>query len=116
MENINATGTHLDFTSHGYHAHLSGPPASVEQPRHVPTEDELESYVPSLPTGWATGGQSSVQPPKRVVPVKKEVEDKPKKKTTRHRLPKDAVAGKPFTEDVSFAPVSVIRVLQADTW
>lgn len=101
MENINATATHLDFTSHGYQAHLSGPPASVEQPRHVPTADELESYVPSLPTGWATGGQSSIQPPKRVVPVKKEVEEKPKKKTTRHRLPKDAVAGKPFTEDVS---------------
>jgi signal recognition particle subunit SRP72 len=61
----------------------------------------LESYVPSLPTGWAAGGQKPAQaqqPPKQ---VKKEVTKKPKK-GTRHKLPKGAVAGKAVNEDVCF--------------
>ena len=100
LENISATSAHLDFISSGYHAHLSAPPSTVELPRHIPSEGELESYVPSLPSGWAVGGQKPAQtkqPPK----VKKEVVEKPKK-GTRHRLPKDAVAGKAVNEDVRF--------------
>jgi signal recognition particle subunit SRP72 len=95
-----ATSAHLDFISNGYKSHLNAPPATLEQPRHVPAEGELESYVPSLPTGWAVGGQKATQAPKKVAPVKKETVDKPKK-GTRHKLPKGAVAGKPSNEDVS---------------
>lgn len=102
VDNIAATSTHLDFTSHGYQSHLTAPPPTVEQPRHVPSGGDLETYVPSLPTGWAIGGQSSTaQAPKKVAPVKKDATEQPKKKTTRHKLPKDAVAGKSHTDDVS---------------
>lgn len=102
MENLSATSAHLDFTSHGYHSHLTAPPPSVDQPRHVPNADDLESYVPSLPTGWATGSLGPAQAQKKAAAVKKEVPEKPKKTGARHKLPKDAVAGKSFTEDVGF--------------
>jgi signal recognition particle subunit SRP72 len=102
LENMSATSAHLEFISHGYHSHLSALPATVEQPRHVPSEGELETYVPSLPSGWAVGGQkpSQAQAPK-MVEAKKEVE-KPKK-AARHKLPKGAVVGNAFNEDVRYA-------------
>jgi len=104
LENISATSAHFDFISSGYHSHLSAPPSTVELPRHIPLEGELESYVPSLPSGWALGGQKPAQT-KQAPKVKKEVAEKPKK-GPRHRLPKDAVAGKAVNEDV--CPFSMI--------
>lgn len=103
LENISATSAHLDFISSGYHSHLSAPPSTVELPRHIPSEGELESYVPSLPSGWAVGGQKPAQT-KQAPKVKKEVVEKPKK-GPRHRLPKDAVAGKAVNEDVRLIPM-----------
>lgn len=99
LENISATSAHSDFISSGYHSYLSAPPSNADQPRHVPSEGELESYVPSLPTGWAVGGQkpTQAQPPRQ---VKKQVAEKPKK-GTRHKLPKGAELGKAVNEDVS---------------
>jgi len=104
LENISATSAHLDFISSGYHSHLSAPPSTVELPRHIPSEGELESYVPSLPSGWAIGGQKPAQT-KQVPKVKKEVVEK-SKKGPRHRLPKDAVAGKAVNEDVRLFPTT----------
>jgi hypothetical protein len=70
----------------------------------------LESYVPSLPSGWAVGGQKPAQS-QQAPKAKKEVVEKPKK-GTRHRLPKDTVAGKAVNEDVRlvrmFSGVSLI--------
>jgi signal recognition particle subunit SRP72 len=103
LENISATSAHLDFISSGYQSRLSAPPSTVELPRHIPSEGELESYVPSLPSGWALGGQKPAQT-KQAPKVKKEVVDKPKK-GTRHRLPKDAVAGKAVNEKVRLFPM-----------
>jgi len=111
LENISATSAHLDFISSGYHSHLSAPPSTVELPRHIPSEGELESYVPSLPSGWAIGGQKPAQT-KQAPKIKKEVVEKPKK-GPRHRLPKDAVAGKAVNEDVRLFPViSVYRLMR----
>ena len=59
----------------------------------------MESYVPSLPAGWAVGGQKPTQA-QSSKQVKKEVVEK-SKKGTRHKLPKGAVAGKAVNEDVS---------------
>jgi signal recognition particle subunit SRP72 len=107
VDNLSATSTHLEFLSHGYHSALSAPAAqaSSDLPHHTPTEGELETYVPSLPTGWATGG---VQTKKPAVPVKLETVEK-KKKKSRHALPKGAVSGKPANEDVSVDGVSLHR-------
>jgi signal recognition particle subunit SRP72 len=98
LENISATSAHLDFISTGYRSHLSAQPSTTE--RHMPSEGELESHVPSLPTGWALGGQKptpSQSQPKKV--VKKEAAEKPKS-GRRHKLPKGAVEGKLSNEDV----------------
>lgn len=62
--------------------------------------------MPSLPTGWATGGVDGVVKkslagaagPSKVTKTEKEAEQK---KRRRHKLPKGAVEGRPFTEDVS---------------
>jgi len=100
LENMSATSAHLDFMSTGYRSHLTAPPSTTDQPRHIPSEGELESYVPSLPTGWALGGQKptpSQSQPKKV--VKKEAVEKPKS-GRRHKLPKGAVEGKLSDEDV----------------
>ena len=43
---------------------------------------------------------------KRAAPVKEEKKEKPRRKA-RHKLPKGAVAGKPFTEDVRVAIQSI---------
>jgi signal recognition particle subunit SRP72 len=90
LENLSAATTHLDFQSHGYHAHL-GPTGSSD----LPSEADLESHVPSLPTGWAVGGVEGV---KRAAVASREAKAKRK---TRHALPKGAVEGTTFTEDVS---------------
>jgi len=81
----------------------------VELPRHIPSDGELESYVPSLPSGWALGGQKPAQI-KQAPKVKKEVVEKPKK-GTRHRLPKDAVAGKAVNEDVRLVSIPDVHWL-----
>ncbi|RSH91272.1 hypothetical protein EHS25_009571 [Saitozyma podzolica] len=100
VTNLSATTAHLDFLSHEYHAHLAAaPPANLaagSTSSHVPTEGELESFVPSLPTGWATGGVgTSKAAAKAPAPVKVE-----KKRTKpRHKLPKGAAPGKAFTQD-----------------
>ena len=103
MTNLSATSAHLDFHTHGYHSQLSAPsaqPADSSIPTHTPTEGELESYVPSLPTGWAKG----VAPTAKSIVAASGAKDqkKEKQKKRRHRLPKGAVEGKPFTEDVSY--------------
>lgn len=82
----------MDFLSHGYHSHLSNPgPSHTSQPI---SDADLETFVPSLPTGWSTGGISTA-----AKTTAKEV--KTGKKKPRHKLPKGAVVGKPFNEDVS---------------
>lgn len=116
VDNLAATSTHLDFLSHGYHNALSLSASNVPSdiPQHVPTEGDLESYVPSLPTGWATSGVQVKKPTTAAAasasakPSKSEVTDV-KKKKSRHALPKGAVAGKPFNEDVSVIRVCLFR-------
>ncbi|ORX39803.1 hypothetical protein BD324DRAFT_615041 [Kockovaella imperatae] len=103
MTNISATAAHRDFHDHAYHSQLSAPrPAHTADstlPTHVPAEGELESYVPSLPAGWAKGGsQPSKGTTSTSVPKKQDAKKEPTKKRT-HRLPQGAVEGKPFTED-----------------
>ena len=63
----------------------------------------MESYVPSLPTGWAKGS-NAVQSAnvKKPAASRSQGKEQEKKKKRRHPLPKGAVDGKPFTEDVSF--------------
>ena len=81
--------------------------------------------MPNLPTGWAVGGVEAV---KKAAPVKAEKKEKVRGKL-RHQLPKGAVAGKPFTEDVrGFAVIfyklmevalsssSIRFTLQPDRW
>lgn len=63
--------------------------------------------MPTLPTGWSSGGISSVV--KKVsAPVKDAKTEK--KKKPRHKLPKGAASGKPFTEDVGIAQISIIII------
>jgi signal recognition particle subunit SRP72 len=101
ITNLKATTAHLDFHSHGYHSQLSAVLSDGTE-KHVPTDGELESYVPSLPTGWAIGGVENVKKAAAAPagPSKVVTKDKTEKKT-RHKLPKGAVEGKAFTEDVS---------------
>lgn len=101
MTNVSATSAHLDFLSHGFHAHLSAPPQSQAggPASHVPAEADLETYVPSLPAGWATGGAPNTAKLARTSGARQAVPVKAKK--PRHKLPKGAVEGKPFAEDVS---------------
>ncbi|KAI9638379.1 uncharacterized protein MKK02DRAFT_36142 [Dioszegia hungarica] len=96
ITNINATAAHVDFVSHGFHSHLSAPPPSQASApaSHIPSESELETFVPSLPAGWASGGAPSVAAKAPVKEAKPEQKKKP-----RHKLPKGAVVGKPFNED-----------------
>ena len=76
------------------------PSASSSQPAHIPTEADLESYVPSLPTGWAVGGIANTKKAPVAVPAKKG-EDATKKRKRKHKLPKGASESKPFNGDVS---------------
>jgi signal recognition particle subunit SRP72 len=77
----------------------------------TPSAGELESYVPSVPIGWATRGAAP-----KPAPVASTSKAEEKRAKPRHRLPKGAVEGKPFTEDpdrwlplrqrASFAPAA----------
>ena len=52
--------------------------------------------MPSLPAGWAKGGSEG----RKGVASAKGAKKENSKGKVRHKLPKGAVAGKPFTEDV----------------
>ncbi|WVQ98657.1 hypothetical protein IAU59_005788 [Kwoniella sp. CBS 9459] len=111
LTNLSATGAHTDFSTHTYRSHLNkGASTSAVN------EADLETNVPSLPTGWSTGGLAKTVEKKTAaaaasasVSASKSTgsgtgKDKGKGKgiaggKPRHRLPKAAVAGKPFTED-----------------
>ncbi|CAD6577284.1 MAG: hypothetical protein TREMPRED_001899 [Tremellales sp. Tagirdzhanova-0007] len=98
LTNISATTVHHDFLSHLYHSYLSVPPPpdlGSETPARIPSSGDLESYVPSLPAGWAKRGLENV---KKVAPEKDAKKEKSKGKV-RHKLPKGVAPGKPFTED-----------------
>jgi signal recognition particle subunit SRP72 len=58
---------------------------------------ELETYVPTVPSGWAPRGTAPIA---AAAPAAAS-SSKPKATKPRHRLPKGAVAGQPFKEDVS---------------
>lgn len=66
---------------------------------------DLENIVPSLPTGWSTGGLAATVE-KKTAAVKAR-EEKNKRSRPRHKLPKGAVAGNEFTEDVRLSPIEV---------
>ncbi|KAL7422266.1 hypothetical protein Q5752_002912 [Cryptotrichosporon argae] len=107
--NLSATAAHLAFLAHDHTAHLSAPArASVgtsaagasELKPYTPTEAELESYVPGLPSGWGSRGVTKAavgEPHKAVKKDKPEGADGGRK--TRHRLPKGASADRPFSGD-----------------
>jgi signal recognition particle subunit SRP72 len=106
LENLSATSAHLDFDSHGYHTHLNAPPpadpsASSSQVAHIPTEADLESYVPSLPAGWAVGGINNVKKTPVLSASTNKGEGVTKKRKRKHKLPKGASESKPFNGDVS---------------
>lgn len=101
--NMGATKGHVAFVKDEYKAQLGA--QAVENPAsgvkaYTPTSGEVESYVPSVPAGWANAaspaaGSKPAASTSKAAPV---VETKPRTKP-RHRLPKGAVAGKPFTQD-----------------
>lgn len=110
-----ATAAHISFITRNYTAHLTAPvvdngPLSAGTKAYTPQQGEVESYIPTVPTGWAralaaadNGGKvstaaaaSSSKKPAAVAGAAEKKRDKP-----RHALPKGAVLGKPFTQDVS---------------
>lgn len=110
-----ATAAHISFITRNYTAHLTAPvvdngPLSAGIKAYTPQQGEVESYIPTVPTGWAralaaadNGGKvstaaaaSSSKKPAAVAGAAEKKRDKP-----RHALPKGAVLGKPFTQDVS---------------
>lgn len=97
VQNIAATSAHVDFLSRGYHSQLGS--SQYASSSTYATDADLESNVPTLPTGWATGASSSTKkaPVAKSAPVPTTIESKRKRK---HRLPK-GVEGKPKNEDVS---------------
>lgn len=109
VTNLSATTAHLDFDTHGYHSHLSTTVSSTSQ-TPMNTAD-LENIVPSLPTGWSSGGLAATVEKKTA--TVKAPEEKNERSRPRHKLPKGAVAGKEFTEDVrlSFIEASSLIVL-----
>lgn len=103
VTNLSATTAHLEFDAHGYHSHLSTTISSTSQtPMNAA---DLESIVPSLPTGWSTGGLAATVEKKTA--AVKAPEEKNKRSRPRHKLPKGAVAGNEFTEDVRLSPTEV---------
>ncbi|KAL1411291.1 hypothetical protein Q8F55_002242 [Vanrija albida] len=101
--NQSAADTQLDFVTRDYQAQLSAP--AIESPgsgikAYTPTAADLESHVPTVPSGWSRGG---VKPGDKPVPTPAPVASSsaaPKPRTKpRHKLPKGAVAGKAFTQD-----------------
>ncbi|KAE8538054.1 hypothetical protein D1P53_006121 [Cryptococcus gattii VGV] len=96
VTNLSATTAHLEFDAHGYHSHLSTTISSTSQtPMNAA---DLENIVPSLPTGWSTGGLAATVEKKTA--AVKAPEEKNKRSRPRHKLPKGAVAGNEFTEDL----------------
>jgi len=109
LTNLSATAAHSDFLAHSFHSFLNIPPPadlSTDQFSYIPSSGDIESYVPSLPTGWSRGGVEGV---KKAAPVKEPKTEK-KKGKPRHKLPKGAVPGKPFSEDVRIPPGCVPRL------
>jgi len=101
--NQTATAAHLAFIQRDYRQHLSAPPVEAAglKPYTVPA-GEIESYVPSIPAGWAPRGSlpkvAAVASTSTSTSAPKEEKKRAK---PRHALPKGAVPGKPFTQDVS---------------
>ncbi|ODN84734.1 hypothetical protein, variant 1 [Cryptococcus amylolentus CBS 6039] len=95
LANIAATSKRHEFDSHDYRSHLANVGSSSQV--QVPAA-EIESYVPSLPTGWATAGGLAATVEKKTAAVKAPGE-KLERSKPKHKLPKGAVAGKPVAED-----------------
>ncbi|WVQ71587.1 hypothetical protein IAR50_001127 [Cryptococcus sp. DSM 104548] len=97
LANIDATSKRLEFDSHGYRSHLATA-GSSSQARQVVPAGEIESFVPSLPTGWATAGGLAATVEKKTAAVKAPGEKQERSKP-KHKLPKGAAEGKPVAED-----------------
>ena len=97
---MSATTAHLDFLGHSYHSYLSDPSTG-----YTVTDADLETNVPTLPTGWATGGPSTTKAAAAKVAAPA---GQPKNagKKRRHRLPKGASEAKKANEDVSLFETS----------
>ncbi|KAK8869879.1 hypothetical protein IAR55_000447 [Kwoniella newhampshirensis] len=95
LTNLSATTSHIDFVTASYRSHLA--PSSTSTSR-IPTEAELESHIPSLPTGWSSvGGLAGAVEKKTAAakaPAEKRAGTKPK-----HKVPKGATVGKAYTDD-----------------
>ncbi|WRT67060.1 uncharacterized protein IL334_004026 [Kwoniella shivajii] len=92
LTNSTATTSHQTFSTSSYRNHL---PST--------SEGDLENNVPSLPTGWAIGSLSKTVE-KKTANVKAPTDKKSAnvnagENKRKHKLPKAAVVGKPFTED-----------------
>ncbi|WVF72273.1 hypothetical protein IAT40_007085 [Kwoniella sp. CBS 6097] len=112
LTNLSATSAHTDFSTHSYRSHLNNGQSSSAGSAVV-NEADLESTVPSLPTGWSTGGLAKTVEKKTAAAAAAASakatsagagKDKGKGAAggavkPKHKLPKGAVAGKPFTED-----------------
>jgi hypothetical protein len=102
---MSATSSHLDFLGHSYHSYLSDPTSGYQ-----PTESELEINVPTLPTGWATGGPSTVKAGTAAAKVAAPASlPKSEGKKRKHKLPKGASEAKKANEDVSAASSRLLR-------
>ncbi|OCF35430.1 signal recognition particle subunit SRP72 [Kwoniella heveanensis BCC8398] len=113
LTNLSATSSHTDFSTHTYRSYLHSAPAralgadagssSSTAGAAVPVnEADLESTVPSLPTGWSTGGLAKTVERKNAAAAAAKASAGAQggiTKKPRHKLPKGAVVGKPFTED-----------------
>ncbi|WWC69534.1 uncharacterized protein I206_103476 [Kwoniella pini CBS 10737] len=87
LTNLNATSSHHTFATSTYRSHLPS------------TSNDLESNVPSLPTGWSSGGLAKVVE-KKTAAAKPSIEKKVAgEKKRKHKLPKGAVEGKNVNQD-----------------
>lgn len=103
--NQSATATQLAFITREYTSHLSAP--AVDNTASgltavTPSAGELETYVPTVPSGWARGtGSPKAAPVASTSTATAKKEEERKRVKPRHALPKGAVEGKAFSEDVS---------------
>lgn len=100
---MSATSAHLDFLGHTYHSYLADPSTG-----YTPTDVELETNVPTLPTGWATGGPSKSTSKATAAAAKVLAPAGPPGGTSagkkrKHKLPKGASEAKKANEDVSLS-------------
>ncbi|WVW83191.1 hypothetical protein I302_105209 [Kwoniella bestiolae CBS 10118] len=89
LTNLNASSSHQTFATSTYKSHLS-------------SSNDVESNVPSLPTGWSRSSSTdkkAITPTTATSSTAKAVPEKKGEKKRRNKLPKGAVVGKPFTED-----------------